>query len=544
MKRKKIGKTGSISSLISKKKSETIYYVDDKLNIGDTCVYESLESNIRKMNEVMGRSHDLIMRELLVSQKPPIKGVVFYIAGLVDEKLVGDFILKALIEDHINLEEQTLTSMEAILTSIKNQVLTIASVSSIKDWNRIINALLSGKTILFIDGVNQAIIGGTKGGERRSIEEPTSEITIRGPKEGFTEAIQTNISLIRRRIKSPHLRVDMMQLGTISQTNVAVVYVDGIVNEKLLQEVNERLGRIEIDEITSSANVEELIQDSTFTVFPTIFNTERPDIVANTLLEGRVTLVIDGTPFVLIVPTGFSQFFKAAEDYYQRYDLSTLVRILRYLAFSAAMLGPSIYIALITFHQDLIPTTLVISLAAQREGIPFPALIEALIMEITFEVLREAGVRMPRAIGQAVSIVGALVIGQAAVQAGIVSAAMVIVVAGTAIASFTTPAYSLAVAGRILRFVMMILAATMGLYGIMLGLIILVAHLSSLRSFGVPYLAPFAPLILEDQKDGLFRFPLWARRKRPRLVSQNRTVRMKEGLRPSPSNGKGDSNEI
>ncbi|OIJ21401.1 spore germination protein [Anaerobacillus alkalidiazotrophicus] len=533
-------KPKSLASLLNKKKVETIEFIEDDYGLETNIVTENLINNINYLKETMGFSNDLVTRELIINHHPFVKGFACYIAGLVDEKLVSEFIIKSLIEEPMEIHSNF---KDELLMAIQKNTLTVANVSEANEWNEIIHGLLSGKTILFIEGINQAILGGTQGGEWRSIEEPTSEITIRGPKDGFNESLKTNISLIRRRIKSPHLRPEILQLGTVTQTDVAIVYIEGIANPKLVQEVKDRINRIEIDEVLASLTIEELIQDHSFTPFPTIFNTERPDIVANTLVDGRVVIIVDGTPFVLIAPTSFAQFFKAAEDYYQRYDLSTLIRILRYLAFSAALLGPSIYIALITFHQDLIPTTLVISLAAQREGIPFPAFIEALIMEVMFEVLREAGVRMPRAIGQAVSIVGALVIGQAAVQAGIVSAAMVIVVAGTAICSFTTPAYSLAIAARILRFAMMILAATMGLYGIILGLIIFVAHLCSLRSFGYPYLAPFAPFILEDQKDGLFRFPLWARRKRPRLVSQIRSTRMKQGLKPTLQNKKSEAND-
>jgi spore germination protein KA len=274
-----------------------------------------------------------------------------------------------------------------------------------------------------------------------------------------------------------------------------------------------------------SGYIEELIQDETYTPFPTVYNTERPDVIAAGLLEGRVAILIDGTPFVLLVPALFGQFNQAAEDYYQRADIGTLLRLLRYLSFFIALLGPSLYIAITTFHQEMIPTPLLISLAAQREGVPFPAFIEALVMELTFEILREAGVRLPRAVGQAVSIVGALVIGQAAVEAGIISAAMVIVVSVTAIASFVFPSYNMAISVRILRFGLMGLAASFGLFGITLGLIAIVLHLCSLRSFGIPYMSPFAPFILADQKDMLFKVPLWGMFSRPRLISQKNVIR-------------------
>ncbi|MGZ4133809.1 MAG: spore germination protein, partial [Tumebacillaceae bacterium] len=253
------------------------------------------------------------------------------------------------------------------------------------------------------------------------------------------------------------------------------------------------------------------------------------------LMEGRVAILVDGTPFALLVPALFVQFFQAAEDYYQRADIGTLLRLLRFLSFFIALLAPSLYIAISTFHQEMLPTSLLISLAAQREGVPFPAFVEAMIMEIIFEILREAGVRMPRSVGQAVSIVGALVIGQAAVEAGLVAPAMVIVVSLTAISNFVFPSFNMAISIRIIRFLLMFLAASFGLYGVTMGLIALVLHLCSLRSFGVPYLAPMAPFILDDQKDALFRPPQWALFSRPRLLSQKNIYREKNPAPEKPN---------
>ncbi|MED4797818.1 spore germination protein, partial [Priestia megaterium] len=268
-----------------------------------------------------------------------------------------------------------------------------------------------------------------------------SQTVVRGPRDSFTETLRTNTALIRRRIKSPKLWIESQQIGEFTKTDIALVYIDGIADEQVIQEVKERLSKIDIDGILESGYIEELIQDEDYTPFPTMHNTERPDSVAAGLLEGRIAILVDGTPFVLMVPALFIQFFQAAEDYYQRADISTLIRLMRYMAFFLALLTPSAYIALTTFHQEMLPFALLISIAAQREGVPFPAIIEAFIMEITFEILREAGVRLPRAVGSAISIVGALVLGEAAVQAGLVSPAMVIVVSITAISNFVSPVY-------------------------------------------------------------------------------------------------------
>ena len=303
------------------------------------------------------------------------------------------------------------------------------------------------------------------------------------------------------------------------------MYLNGIVNDKLVEEARIRLGRIDIDAVFESGNIEELIQDETFTPFPTLYNTERPDVIAAGIMEGRIAILVDGTPFVLMAPALFTQFYQSAEDYYQRADFATLLRLLRYVCFFISLLAPSLYIAITTFHQELLPASLLISLAAQREGIPFPAFIEAVVMEITFEILREAGVRLPKTVGQAVSIVGALVIGQAAVEAGLVSPAMVIIVAITAISNFVIPSFNMGITIRILRFLLMLIAASFGLFGVTVGLIAIVLHLCSLRSFGIPYMSPMAPFILADQKDTIFRFPQWALYARPRLISQKNNIR-------------------
>jgi len=285
-----------------------------------------------------------------------------------------------------------------------------------------------------------------------------------------------------------------------------------------------------------------LIQDSAFSPFPTVYHSERPDVIAAELLEGKIAILVDGTPFVLVVPALFVSFFHSSEDYYQRADVASLIRILRFMGVFFTLLGPSFYIALTSFHQEMLPTQLIVSLVAQREGIPFPAFVEAMLMEITFDILREASVRMPRTFGTTVSFVGTLVIGQSAVEAGIVSPAMLIVVAGTAISSFVIPETSMSVALRLLRYPMMILSATFGLFGMMAGIIIIVLHLCSLRSFGVPFMSPLAPLTAPDLSDTLFRVPLWARRGRPKQIAvepgiRNRTPMPKPGARPNPNGG-------
>jgi spore germination protein KA len=295
-------------------------------------------------------------------------------------------------------------------------------------------------------------------------------------------------------------------------------YLKGIAEDRLIEEVKQRLNDIQTDAILESGCIEELIEDQTFTPFPTIFNTERPDVVTGNLLGGRIVLLVEGTPNTLILPTTFSQFFKSAEDYYQRFEYIVFMRIIRYLSFFLLLYLPSIYIAVTSYHHEMIPTPLVINILAQREGVPFPVFFEALMMETAFEIMREAGTRMPRAVGQAVSIVGAVVLGQAAVEAGVVTASMVIIVSLTGIASFTIPSYTLTTSARLIRFPMMIAAATLGFFGIIMGTLLLIAHLISLRSFGIPYLSPFAPFGLTQQMDTIWRSPRKNKVTRPRLL--------------------------
>ncbi|MGG2483380.1 MULTISPECIES: spore germination protein [Brevibacillus] len=484
-----------------------------------------LDANLKRIREISGGSTDIIIREVRIGRSE-IKMAILYTEGLADKKVITDFILESLMlaikETEIDLKISDRSHVSRVL---RDFALTVSDTNEVSDFDDLFAFLLSGDAVILVDGSPCGIAASSRGWKDRGVSEPAAQTVVRGPRESFTETLRTNTALIRRRIKDPHLWLETIQIGRVTRTDVAIMYIKGIANEKIVQEVRDRLKRIDIDGILESGYIEELIQDKTFTPFPTVHNTERPDAAAAGLLEGRVVILVDGTPFVLMVPALFAQFLQASEDYYQRWDFATLIRQIRYISLFISLLVPSMYIAITTFHQEIIPPRLLISLASQREGVPFPAFVEALLMEITFEILREAGVRMPRAIGQSISIVGTLVIGQAAVEAGIVSPAMVIVVAITAIANFVIPAFSVGISIRMLRFGLMALAASFGLYGIILGVIVIVLHLCSLRSFGAPYMSPFAPFHLAEQKDTLFRLPLWALFSRPRAISQNDTIR-------------------
>lgn len=477
---------------------------------------DTVAQSLLHIQTELGDSPDLQIRRIQIGGERRLEAAAVHLSGLADSAAVNEFVLGSLLNHTEELFPGSTAGgadspreQASLPQQILSRAMEIGNAELQEDWKEIMLAILSGDTVILLEGCRAAILCGTRGGEQRAVSEPSSQLVVRGPKDGFVESVATNISLIRRRIKSAKLRLEVMKIGSETHTHVALMYMEGIAGEDLIHEARDRLNKIVMNEILESGYIEELIQDKTFTPFPTIYNTERPDVAAGNLLEGRVVIIVDGTPFVLILPAVFTQFFQSAEDYSQRFDITILMRLVRYLSFLVLILGPSVYLALTTYHYEMIPTTLLINLLSQRENVPFPAFVELLLMELAFEILREAGVRMPRAIGQTVSVVGALILGTAVVEAGIIAPIMVIVVALTGIASFALPAYNLAIAGRIIRFAFLIMASIFGFYGITLGLILLVAHMSSLRSFGVPYLFPFVPLSIKGQKDTLFRMPLW-----------------------------------
>ncbi|MDC3417318.1 spore germination protein [Aquibacillus salsiterrae] len=484
-------------------------------------ILSNVETTVDYIKEEFKDSSDLIFRKINVGKR---HAYLIYIDGLVDSNRIELHAIEQLFKD---LDDQRLDA-----EMIEEKIVSINSVSESTTLTDTINQILDGNTVLIVDTFDKAIVIDAKGATKRSVGEPDSESVIRGPREGFTEAIRVNTSLIRQKIHSSNLKVLSRKIGTETKTSVAIMYMENLAPPELVKEVLARLDKIEIDGILESGYIEELIEDSPFSFFPQIQNTERPDTAAANLLEGRVCIVVDGTPFVLILPVSFWQFIQASEDYYQRFHISIFLRLLRTVLLFLALLMPAFYVAVTTFHQEMVPTTLLLSIAASREAIPFPVLVEALIMELAFEALREAGIRLPKVIGQAVSILGALVIGQAAVEAGIVSAPMVIVVSLTGIASFTIPRFNMAISIRLLRFPMLILAGTFGLFGVVIGSIVLLTHLCRLRSFGVPYFSPLSPLDWSELKDVFIRVPWWEMDRRPEQFVKENTVRKAKSFKP------------
>lgn len=510
----------------SNRKEENKPAKGERTNHTPTPLYENLVSNMKKIRAAFAKSSDIVIREVVVGNEYKRRIVLIYTDGLANIQVIDDSILGPLtVHMEEKFDDAQMQSAEKVFQFLYTAVFASGGIKRVEDFSELFVEVLSGNTVILTEDYHKALSISTPGWKDRGVGETEVQNVIRGSREAFSETIRTNTALIRRRIKDENLCCEQQVIGRKTKTTIALMYIKGVTEENVIQEVKERLSRIDIDGILESGYIEEMIQDEYLTPFPTIYNTERPDVVAANLLEGRVAILVDGTPFALLMPAIFGQFFQAPEDYYQRPDIATLIRMVRYASFFIALLGPSLYIAITTFHQEMLPTQLLISLAAQREGVPFPAFVEAFVMEVTFEILREAGIRMPRPMGQATSIVGALVIGQSAVEAGFISAAMVIVVSITAISSFVFPAYDMAISVRMLRFVVMIFAASFGLFGITMALLALILHLCSLRSFGVPYMSAFAPFDGASQKDMILRFPIWSMHKRPSILTKRNKTR-------------------
>lgn len=486
-----------------------------------------LNKNIEKIRLLYEDCSDVVFRSFLIGGK--VKAQLIYIDGLSNMEELDTSVLSPLMKE---MEEK-----RSSLSNWMEEKLSVAKITEVNTVEECIEHTLMGNPILLVEQESKGLAIGLAQWEKRAVEEPSSESVVKGPREGFVETMSINMALIRRRLKSPQLKMKSMKLGRRSQTQVVIVYMKGLTDETLLEEVNNRLQRIDIDGVLESQYIEELIEDHPYSPFPQILSTERPDACAASLLEGKVIILVEGTPFAMIAPTTLLSLLQSSEDYYQRFVLSTAIRWLRYLYFGLSLLLPSLYVAVLSFHQEMVPTKLIMSMAATRENVPFPAIVEALIMEVTFEALREAGVRLPKQIGSAVSIVGALVIGQAAIQAGIVSPPMVMVVALTGIASFTIPRYNLGATLRVLRFPLMLLAGTLGILGIMLGILIILTHLCTLRSFGVPYLSPAAPWNKREMKDFLVRAPWWKLSTRPHLTGDFNQYRQSSNQKPNPRKG-------
>lgn len=496
---------------------------------GQPTVSADLDQVQQQLQEYFGQTSDLVQRRILLGQgeRPAL---VVYLDNMVDVKAVNDSIIARLQE----AAPDSLGNAPVLAAS----TLANAEVKVSQNLDQVVGQILLGWTAVFVSGLEQALTASTIGYQTRSIMPPETEVTIEGPKEAFVESLPVNITMVRRRIKDPKLQFESIVLGTRTRTIIMVGAIHGLADPGVLAEVKKRLQSIKVDGILGAEMVHEFITDCPLSIFPTLLKRERPEQVVSCLLEGRVAIFIEGYPWVFTCPSTFPQFLQAGDDYYENFYYATFLRWLRYTSFIITLTLPSLWLALVTHHWEMLPTPLALAVAGGREGVPFPIFLEVIGMEITFELLREAGIRLPKAIGQAVSIVGALVIGQAAVQAGLVSPTIVILVSLTGIASFTIPTYATSIALRMLRFPLILITSQLGLPGLVAGVLVIWGYMTHMTSFGVPYMSPLTPFRSKDQKDILLRLPRWAMRTRPQINPSLDPVRAETFMPPKGGDGR------
>lgn len=493
-------------------------------------VSKNIEENLKYIEDLFDGCYDIVFRNIEVGEVLSVKMSFVYIDGLTDKNFLSEYGVGSLIQEE---EVKALTEQgyrTTVLQAVLKEGLATSEVAEEDDLEKAIDLMMAGDTLLLIDNADKVLVIGSRTTPSRGIGEPVTETVIRGPRDGFIESLKVNTSLVRRRIKDTNLKIEVKSIGRRSKTNVGVLYIKDIVNPELVDEVKRRLANIDIDAILDSAILEQLIEDRPLSPFPQIENTERPDSVASALYEGRVVLLVDNSPFALMVPATIGTLLQSTEDYYTRWMEASAIRLIRIIAVSLVLLPSALYVAVSAYHPGILPTRLMYFLAATRKDVPFLSLVEALLMELTMEILRESGTRYAGPIGTTIGIVGGLIIGQAAVEAGVVSPLMIIIVAITTIAAFAIPSYELSTVFRLLKFGLILLAGLFGLFGIVIGIIFITIHLVSINSFGTPYTSPYSGLgVMHDLKDTLIMVPRIKMRLRPKFTFPRDKQRMKRG---------------
>lgn len=476
--------------------------------------------------------NDVIIREFsLLAQNIEYKAFVIYIDGMVDSPVINEFILSPLMMrnranifddkqkkfvseekiDNVTLKNFKKSKEKNLVDFIYNSLIPQNSVDKVTDFSDVYSAINMGNCMLFVDSLDTAFNLDVKGFKQRNIDSPSNEVVVRGSQEAFVENIRTNTSMIRRLVNNENLVMETLTVGQITKTQISIGYIKSLANEDLVAEVRYRINNLSVDYLISSGQLEQLIQDSPESLFPQMVATERPDKVSNFLLEGRVVIVVNGSPYVLVAPGVFVDFITSPEDLNLKYQFSNMQKLIRLLAIFLSLLLPGMYIAITNYHQELIPTELLFTIAAARESVPFPTFVEILLMEISFELIREAGLRVPTPLGSTIGIVGALILGEAAVSASLVSPVLIIIIAITGICSFSIPDFSLNFTFRIYRFIYIILGYVAGFLGISVVLFIQLVIMCKLKSFGSPYINPY---ILNKNKRSISSYfipPIWKR---------------------------------
>lgn len=462
-------------------------------------------------------NNDVIIKHFSI--KGDRKCFLFFYEGMVNVELIDNFVIKSLAELPYIKETET----NSLAREIRDKFIVHAQVNLTESIDTVAEEVNFGGCGLFIDGVNQAFTLDVRTWEHRGITKPENEQSIYGPQEAFAEMLRTNTILIRKILKTEKLIAEAVKIGEVSKTRGVMLYISDIANEKLVKEVRNRLNSISIDYIISIEEVEQLIENGSIFAATQTLSTERPDRTARALAEGRVVLLLNGSPRALIFPTNAYELTHAASDAFLRAPFANMSRIVRFIGMFVSVLLPALYLAITLYHQEMLPTYLLYAISAARANVPFPSVVELLLMDFSFELIREAGIRMPGPVGQTLGIVGGLILGQSAVSAKIVSPIMIVIIAITGIGSFATADYSLSWTFRVLRLIFILLAAFSGFFGIGIGLFIYTVYIASLYNFGIPYLSPFPGSDSGSFFSALFVKRIWKREHRPSFLSVKRT---------------------
>lgn len=492
--------------------------------MNDYRVTDSIEHNKRVFQEIFSDCADIKMVEMKVGADKQLRCMAAYIEIVYGAANYGASEIGRLVGAFVDKRA------EEIYELLKVNGRGLTDVTLFDDLKQAAQGLLTGDIILFVDGLERVLKIPDRGYPNMGVQQAESEKVIRGSNEGFADSVKTNTALVRKRLRALELKNVETKAGRRTATLVNLMYMEGIAKKEVLDEIMRRLEGFEIDGILDSGMLEQLSETHWASPFPQFQTTQRPDRAVHALLEGRIVMLCDNSPFALILPTDYNSFLQTSDDYYNRFEIATLERMIRYLAAFFALSLPGLYLAVINFHTSLLPTSLLLAFAQARAGVPFSSLVELLLMELSFELLREAGVRLPGTMGNTIGIVGGLIIGSAAVEAGIASPVVVIVVAFTALCSFAIPNEEFATAFRLLKFFLIFASAWLGFFGYLAGMFAILIHLSGLRSFGVPYLMPFAASDVEggaQMKDSIFRFPLFALFRRPVYAKRSNRVRFR-----------------
>jgi spore germination protein KA len=493
--------------------SSVVLSYDSRIEIdAERVLSVSLEENLEMIKRIyhVPQNKDVVIREFEVPTEPKVKAAAIFVDGMVDTKLMNLNVLQPLMF----ADARRFFEPENFIEQVAKNYLPANQARQVSKFGEIEEGINSGDTLLIFEGITEALVIGTKGWEHRGVNRPSSEQSVLGSQAAFSENLRVNTALVRTTLKDSSLITEMIKIGRRSQLNCAVMYLASVANPVLIAEVKRRLNGICTDYIDESGLLLQFIEDHPANPFPQTVSTERPDRVGVHLSEGRVAIILEGNPFAHILPVSFFSFFHSAEDFGMKPAVGNFMRALRLFGTLIATVLPALYIAISYYHQEAMPTDLLLAVAGSRENVPFPAIFEVVIMEISFELIREAGLRIPGLLGSTIGIVGAIILGQAAVSAHIVSPIVVVVIAITGLASFTIPEFRMNSAIRLVRFLLLFFAVTMGLVGLGTGLLWLTVLLSSMKSFGVPYMSPIGPRTIAGY-DVVLRGQVYQQENRP-----------------------------